>query len=166
MHFYMHSYLHKIFILVKSGCYTSSRVPTPLDVIVERLFKPLVKLEESIGQAKPELMIIDEPVQQPVDDWMSLIRTYLENQPPLDDNAEVECITHRSRMYHLIDGVLFHQGANGMMMKCISREEGIELLEDVHRGVSVSHSSCASSSVKPLGTNFSSILRRMTQWKS
>jgi hypothetical protein len=22
MHFYMHSYLHKIFILVKSGCYT------------------------------------------------------------------------------------------------------------------------------------------------
>jgi hypothetical protein len=97
---------------------------------------------------------------------MSLIRAYLENQPPLDDNAEVECITHKSRMYHLIDGVLFHQGANGMMMKCISREEGIELLEDVHRGVSVSHSSCARSSVKPLGTNFSSILRRMTQWKS
>jgi hypothetical protein len=23
MHFYMHSYLHKIFILVKSGCYTT-----------------------------------------------------------------------------------------------------------------------------------------------
>jgi hypothetical protein len=39
-----------------------SRAPTPLDVIVERLFKPLVKLEESTGQAKPELMTIDEPV--------------------------------------------------------------------------------------------------------
>jgi hypothetical protein len=24
MHFYMHSYLHKIFILVKSGCYTAA----------------------------------------------------------------------------------------------------------------------------------------------
>jgi hypothetical protein len=33
MHFYMHSYLHKNFILVKSGCYTSSpkraRTSTP-----------------------------------------------------------------------------------------------------------------------------------------
>jgi hypothetical protein len=44
-------------------------------------------------------------------------------------------------MYHLIDGVLYRQGANGMMMKCISREEGIELLEDVHKVVCGSHSS-------------------------
>jgi hypothetical protein len=27
MHFYMHSYLHKIFILVKSGCYTVAPQP-------------------------------------------------------------------------------------------------------------------------------------------
>jgi hypothetical protein len=35
MHFYMHSYLHKNFILVKSGCYTivdgSSNGPLMLD---------------------------------------------------------------------------------------------------------------------------------------
>jgi hypothetical protein len=72
---------------------------------------------------------------------MSPIREYLDNQSPSDDNAEVERITRKSRMYHLIDGVLFHQGANGMMMKCISKEEDIELLEDVHRGVCGSHSS-------------------------
>jgi hypothetical protein len=72
---------------------------------------------------------------------MSPIRVYLDNQSPSDDNAEVECITRKSKMYHLIDGVLYRQGANGMMMKCISREEGIELLEDVHKGVCGSHSS-------------------------
>jgi ribonuclease HI len=38
----------------------SSRAPTPLDVIVERLFKPSVKPEESTSQAELELMIIDE----------------------------------------------------------------------------------------------------------
>jgi hypothetical protein len=27
-------------------------------------------------------------------------------------------------MYHRIDGVLYRQGANGMMMRCISKEEG------------------------------------------
>jgi hypothetical protein len=75
---------------------------------------------------------------------MSPIRAYLDNQPSSDDNTKVEHITHKSRMYHLIDGVLFRQGVNGMMMKCISREEGIELLEDVHKGVCGSHSSWCS----------------------
>jgi hypothetical protein len=46
----------------------SSRVPTPPDVIIERLFNPSVKPEESTGQAQLELMIIDEPAQQPVYD--------------------------------------------------------------------------------------------------
>jgi ribonuclease HI len=117
----------------------SSKAPTPLDVIVEKLFKPSVKPEESIDQEELVLMIIDEPAQQPVDDWMRPIRAYLDNQPPLDDNVEVERIARKSRMYHLIDGVLFRQGANGMMMKCISREEGIELLEDVHKAIYRSH---------------------------
>jgi hypothetical protein len=72
---------------------------------------------------------------------MSLIRAYLDNQSPSDDNAEVKCIACKSRMYHLIDGVLFHQDAHRMMVKCISREEGIEMLEDVHRGACGSHSS-------------------------
>jgi hypothetical protein len=72
---------------------------------------------------------------------MSQIRAYLDNQLPSDDNAEVERITRKSRMYHLIDGVLYRQGANGMMMRCISREEGIQLLEDIHKGVCRSHSS-------------------------
>jgi hypothetical protein len=104
----------------------SSRAPTPPDVIVERLSKPLVKLEESTSEeVGADLMVIDEPPQQPAYDWMSPIRTYLDNQPPLDDNAEVERIARKSRMYDLIDGVLYRQGANGMMMKCISREEGI-----------------------------------------
>jgi hypothetical protein len=122
----------------------SSRARTPPDVTVERSFKPLVKPEESTGQAELELMIIDEPAQQPVDDWMSPIMTYIYNQLPSDDNVEVECIARKSRLYHLIDGVLFCQGANGMMMKCISKEEGIERLEDVQMGVCGSHSSWCS----------------------
>jgi hypothetical protein len=119
----------------------SSRAPTPLDAIVEKLSKPSVKPEESISKAESELMIIDEPAQQPAYDWMSPIRAYLDNQLPSDDNVEVECIARKSRMHHLIDGVLYRQGANRMMMKCVSREEFIELLEDVHKGVCGSHSS-------------------------
>jgi hypothetical protein len=65
----------------------------------------------------------------------------LDNLPISDDNAEIECITRKSRMYHLIDKILYRQGANGMMMSCISKEEGIQLLQDIHSGVCGEHSS-------------------------
>jgi hypothetical protein len=80
-------------------------------------------------------------MSQRISYWMSPISAYLENQPSSDDNTKVQRIARKSQMYHLIDGVLYRQGANGMMMKCISREEGIELLEGVHKGVYRSQSS-------------------------
>jgi hypothetical protein len=39
--------------------------------MIEKLFKPSVKPEESTSQAELELMIIDDLAQQPADDWMS-----------------------------------------------------------------------------------------------
>jgi hypothetical protein len=85
----------------------SSRAPTPLDAIVERLSKSSVKPEESISKIGPKLMVIDDITLSPTYDWMSPIKAYLDNHPPSDDNAKVEHITRRSRMYHLIDGVLY-----------------------------------------------------------
>jgi hypothetical protein len=104
----------------------SYRAPTPPNVIFERLFKPSVKYEESSSEeVGADLMVIDEPPQQTTYAWMNPIRASLDNQPPSDDNVKVERITHMSRMYHLIDGVLHRQDVNGMMIKCITREEGI-----------------------------------------
>jgi hypothetical protein len=60
-------------------------------------------------------MVIDEPDQEPVYDWMYPIRMFLDNQPLSDDAAEVECIMRKARIYHLIDGVLYQQGANDMV---------------------------------------------------
>jgi hypothetical protein len=41
---------------------TSSRAPTPLDVIIEKLYKPSVKLAEETNEAiKQDLMVINEP---------------------------------------------------------------------------------------------------------
>jgi hypothetical protein len=53
------------------------------------------------------MMVIDKPEQWLAYDWMSPIKMFLDNQSPSDDNAEVECITRKSKMYHLIDGVLY-----------------------------------------------------------
>jgi hypothetical protein len=59
---------------------------------------------------------------------MNPIKMFLSNHPLLDDDAEVKRITRKTKIYHLIDGVLYRQGANDMMMQRISREEGIQLL--------------------------------------
>jgi ribonuclease HI len=104
----------------------SSRALIPSDVIVEKLIKPSIKSVETLGETG--LMIIDGAEQQPEIDWMSSIKAYLDNQPILDDNAEIVRIARKSKMYHLIDGVLYKQDANGMMMKCISKDEDIQLL--------------------------------------
>jgi hypothetical protein len=75
---------------------------------------------------------------------MSPIKAYLDNQPILDYNAEIKRITRKSRIYHLIDGVLYKQGVNDIMMKCISKGEGIQLLRDIHNRVYGVHSSWCS----------------------
>jgi hypothetical protein len=103
------------------------------------LTKPSVKVAEPIEEA--DLMVIDGPDQQPAYDWMNPIRGYLDNQPLSDDNVEIERVAHKSRMYHLIDGVLYSQGANGMMMRCIFKEKDIQLLQDIHSEVCGAHSS-------------------------
>jgi hypothetical protein len=69
----------------------SSRAPIPSEVIVKKLTKPSVKLDETLR--KIDLMIIDGAEHQPEIDWMSPIREYLDNQLISDDNAEIERIT-------------------------------------------------------------------------
>jgi hypothetical protein len=64
---------------------------------------------------------------------------YLDNQPISDDNTEIEHVTRKSRTYHLIDGVLYKQGANDMIMKCNSKYESIQLLREIHSGVCGAH---------------------------
>jgi ATP:corrinoid adenosyltransferase len=87
---------------------SSSKAPTPSDVIIEKLTKPSVRpAKEAIDAAKPDLMVIDELEQGLAYDWMSPIKMFLDNQPPSDDNTEVEHITHKSKMYHLIHGILY-----------------------------------------------------------
>jgi hypothetical protein len=117
----------------------SSRAPTPPDVNIEKLTKPSIRLvEEAIDATKPDLMVIDEPEQELAYDWMIPTKLFLDIHPQSDDNVEVERIARKSKMYHPIDGILC------MMMKCISREEGIQLLQDIHSGAYGPHSSWCS----------------------
>jgi hypothetical protein len=124
---------------------TSSKALTPPDVIVERLSKPSVKATDSGEESfEHDMMVIDDLEQEPAYVWMQSIKMFLENQPPPDDNTEVEHSAWKNKQYQLVDDILFWLGANDMMMKCISREEGIRMLREIHSGICGSHLSSRS----------------------
>jgi hypothetical protein len=75
---------------------------------IEKLSKPSVWPAEAVNEAiKQDLMVIDELEQELAYGWINPIKIFLENQPPSDDNTEVECIAQKSKQYHLINRILF-----------------------------------------------------------
>jgi ribonuclease HI len=76
----------------------SSRAPTPLNIIIEKISKSSLKPAEiAIKAIEQDLRVINDPDQEPLYDWMNPIKMFLENQLPTDDNAKVEHIAHKSK---------------------------------------------------------------------
>jgi hypothetical protein len=71
---------------------------------------------------------------------MTDIRAYLEGNTHPEDRAEAEKLTRISKRYVLVEGTLYRRAANGILLKCISREQGIELIADAHQGECGAHS--------------------------
>jgi cupin superfamily acireductone dioxygenase involved in methionine salvage len=85
-----------------------SRALTPSNVIIEKLLSLRLSQAKAVNEAiEQDLMVIDELDLELAYDWRNLIKMLLENQPPSDDNDEVEHITRKFKQYHLIDGILF-----------------------------------------------------------
>jgi hypothetical protein len=71
---------------------------------------------------------------------MADIRAYLDNHTLPEDCAESEKLTRISKRYVLVEGTLYRRGANGVHLKCIPWEQGIELIADAHEGECGAHS--------------------------
>jgi hypothetical protein len=75
------------------------------------------------------------------DTWITEIRTYLKDNILPDDSASTDRIAHLAKRYTLVEGDLYRCGTNGVLMWCITREEGCELLAEVHGGECENHAS-------------------------
>jgi len=81
------------------------------------------------------------PAQGAPDAWISEIRDYLKDNILPDDDVSAERIVRLAKRYAVVEGDLYRRGANGILMRCISQEEGRELLAEIHGGECGSHSS-------------------------
>jgi hypothetical protein len=72
---------------------------------------------------------------QKEDDWRKPFIDFILDQLVPDDKAERERITWQSANYVVIGSVLYRKTAfTGILMKCILRSEGLQLLAEIHSG--------------------------------
>ena len=62
----------------------------------------------------------------------------MEHTLPEDDH-EAKRVARQAKLYVLIDGELYRRHDNGVKLRCISQEQGRELLRDIHEGLCSSH---------------------------
>jgi hypothetical protein len=83
----------------------------------------------------------DPEAQSGPDTWITEIRTYLKDNIPPDGMAPADRIARLAKRYTLVEGDLYRRGVNDVLMRCITREEGCELLVEVHGGECGNHAS-------------------------
>jgi hypothetical protein len=119
-------------ILSKIG---STRAQVPAGVFVHELHAPSIpKLappttDPAHPPAGQEVMMIDVDWRQPFIDYIR------EQKVPTDKNLDEQLIC-RAKSYVLVGDKLYRRGASsGVLMKCVPREEGKGILEEIHKGV-------------------------------
>jgi ribonuclease HI len=89
----------------------------------------------------PVSLLAPQPVSQSgLDAWISKIRDYLKENILPEDHVSAERIVRLVKHYMVVEGDLYCRGANGILMRCITQEEGRELLTEIHVGECRSHS--------------------------
>jgi hypothetical protein len=78
-------------------------------------------------------MMIDADWRQPFIDYLS------EQKVPSDKNS-AEQLIRRAKCYILVGDKLYKRGtSSGVLMKCVPRQEGKDILEEIHKGICGNH---------------------------
>jgi hypothetical protein len=126
-------------ILSKLG---STRAQVPQGVFVQ-LKQPSIKSSPQVtinaGPQQPdrEVMVLGE-------DWREAFIDFIRDQrlPAGIDarSAEVARVLRRSKGFVLVDGKLYRRGArSGVLMKCVTKDDGYDILREIHEGVCRNH---------------------------
>jgi len=135
----------------------SKRATVPPDVFVSDLYKPSVDYKDDEGSDKPpsepgpdpndpavqeqETMDIEPEPPAPDDspDWRyPLLQRLVDGTLP-PDQAEARHVARRAKTFVLLDGELYKRSPSGILMRCIPRQDGIKLLQDIHLGACGHH---------------------------
>ena len=71
--------------------------------------------------------------------WTEPFLAYLTRQELPEDQNEARYIVRWSKAYKVHEGELYKKSTTGVLQRCISKEEGRNLLAEIHAGLSGHH---------------------------
>jgi hypothetical protein len=75
-------------------------------------------------------------------DWRQPFIDYIHEQKIPSDKSSAEQLMRRAKSYVLVGDKLYRRGSiSGVLMKCVPRIEGRDILEEIHKGVCGNHAS-------------------------
>ena len=129
----------------------------PPDVFVSDLYKPSIDYKEDGGSdppptnlgldlepptaPEPEAMDIESeaPARDDLSNWRyPLLQRLIDGTLP-PDQAEARRIARHAKALVLLDGEMYKRSPSGILMHCITHQEGIKLLEEIHSGACGHH---------------------------
>jgi hypothetical protein len=70
-----------------------------------------------------------------------VIRDYLKDNILPDEYVSIKRIVRVAKRYTFVEGDLYWHGTNSVLMRCITKEVGCELLVEIHGGECGNHAS-------------------------
>ena len=117
----------------KLANFGSKREAAPSDVFVEHLYEPTVpKKDKTEDEQAKEVGMIDT-------DWREPFIKFLTQQKLPQDKNEAERVSRRSKLYVVVDAELYKKNPYGVLQRCVSLDEGRQLLQDIHSGICGNH---------------------------
>jgi hypothetical protein len=102
----------------------------------------------SSGAAEPEeVMMIEET-------WMQPYLAYMVNKTLPEDTVQAKRIIRRSKAFIVLQGKLYKRSITGILQRCVTPQEGQEILRDIHAGVCGHHASSRSITAKAFRAGF------------
>ena len=75
-------------------------------------------------------------------DWRTPFNDYIKEHKLPSDKTQVEQVSRRGKSYVLVGDKLYRRGtSSGVLMKCITREDGKDILEEIHKEICSNHAS-------------------------
>jgi ribonuclease HI len=114
-------------LLAKSA---AQGLPLPSEVFFETIKAPSIELKE-------RAVLTISPIHS--EDWRTEIISFLEGNCLSDDEAYNKRMEARTRPYVIIEGESYKHGVCSPLLKCLSRNEGQELMKEIHAGLCGAH---------------------------
>jgi ribonuclease HI len=99
----------------EGGETSTSKLAVPVAFHLQNPPRIVCAIEGHTNLSAPQLVSQSGP-----DAWISEIRDYLKENILPEDHVSVERIVRLAKRYTVVEGDLYHRGANGILMRCIT----------------------------------------------